>query len=81
MTMSELTTLLGWTAVINIVVLSITFVMITAMKLFAMSIHQALFDVTEQELQLLYLRFLASYKMLNLCLLRPGWRYKLWAID
>ena len=73
MAATELTSLLGWAAVVNIVVLCFTFVMITAMRSTAIKIHQALFDVPERDLLLLYIRFMASYKMLNLCLFIAPW--------
>lgn len=73
MTLTLLTVLLGWTAIINIVVLCLSFVMITAMQQTVIKIHQALFKVPEAELRLLYIRFMASYKLLNLCLFIAPW--------
>lgn len=66
MTMSQLTELLGWAAVINITYLVIATCMIVVMKDRVISIHRKLFDIDEKTLRLKYFSFLSNYKMATL---------------
>lgn len=66
MTIETLTTLLGWTAIINIVFLLVSFFAVIAFKRGVISIHQKLFDVNEAELNRYYFSYLGQFKLLNL---------------
>ena len=66
MTLSQLTELLGWASVINIGFLLITTILLIVMKSAVTSIHSKIFDVSENNLSLIYFKYLANYKTLSL---------------
>jgi hypothetical protein len=63
LTISELTTLLGWASVLNIAYLCIAALALTFMRSVLFSIHGKMFDIDEKELGAMYFRFLSNYKV------------------
>lgn len=64
-TLSQLTELLGWVSVVNIFVLFLIFITLTTIKKTVISIHSKMFDIKENELNLIYFEYIASYKKLT----------------
>ena len=65
-TLSQLTELLGWASVLNIGFLLFATVLLIVLKPMVISIHGKLFGVPENDLSIIYFRYLASYKTLTL---------------
>lgn len=65
-TLSQLTELLGWASVLNIGFLLFTTVLLIIMKPMVISIHGKLFGVSENDLSIIYFKYLAGYKTLTL---------------
>ena len=59
-----LTEFLGWCAVINIGLLSISAIMLMSMRGWIINIHAKMTGVSEAELPRLYLDYLGNYKVL-----------------
>ncbi|MFK8115257.1 MAG: DUF6868 family protein [Rubripirellula sp.] len=66
MTIENLTTLMGWCALLNIGLLATSTVGLVVGKRFATSIHSRLFDLDETELAKAYFQYLANYKIATL---------------
>lgn len=66
MTLSELTELLGWAAIINIAYLCIASFTLVFMKGAVTSIQKKMFDLDEKELNSKYFDFLSVYKIITL---------------
>ncbi len=64
MTLSELTTLLAWCSAINITLLVLATLILTALRQPIMALHGKLFGLNEQELQRAYFQYLGHYKIL-----------------
>lgn len=64
MSMTELTSFLGWCTLINAVLLILAFLMLTLSREWIMSIHARIFQVPEDALPGIYLGFLGKYKLL-----------------
>lgn len=64
-TLSQLTELFGWASALNIIFLLIASILLVAMKSVIASIHGKMFGVSESELSLIYIKYLASYKTLS----------------
>jgi hypothetical protein len=60
----ELTEFLGWAAVLNIALLSISSIMLMLMKNWITSIHSKMFNIPESELPVIYFKYLGDYKLL-----------------
>jgi len=67
-TTEELTTLLGWSSVINIAILSISTIGVIAMRGAITGIHSRLFGLDEKDLGRAYFQYLAQYKIAILVL-------------
>ena len=63
---SQLTELLGWAAIVNIAYLFLAAVILIFMKSTILSIHKKLFDIDEKELNFKYFDFLSTYKIATL---------------
>lgn len=63
MSMEALAAFLGWCTVINIVILALAALGITAMRGFAVRIHSGMFGVPEPDLLRAYFSYLANYKI------------------
>ncbi|ANJ66574.1 hypothetical protein A9404_03530 [Halothiobacillus diazotrophicus] len=64
MSMTELTTFLGWCTLINTVLLFVAFLMLSLARKRIMTIHARIFQVPEEALPGIYLGFLGKYKLL-----------------
>ena len=64
-TLSQLTELLGWASIINIAFLFVMFFALTVMKGTVTAIHSKMFGISKGELQLIYFKYLANYKILT----------------
>lgn len=65
-TISQLTTLLGWASVINIAYLLLATITLIFMRETISSIHSKMLDVDKKELSSKYFDFLSIYKVLTL---------------
>ncbi|OMH39148.1 DUF6868 family protein [Motiliproteus sp. MSK22-1] len=65
-TLSQLTELLGWAAVVNIAYLLLATLTMIFMRGAISSIHSKLLGVDEKELGSLYFKFLSNYKIMTL---------------
>ncbi len=65
-TISQLTELLGWASVINIVYLLLATVILMFMRGTISSIHSKMFDLEKKELGSKYFDFLSVYKIVTL---------------
>ena len=63
LTTEELTTLLGWSSVINIAILSVSTIAVIAMRGAITGIHSRLFGMNEKDLGRAYFQYLAQYKI------------------
>ena len=63
MTMQTLTELLGWTSVINILILLFTTLILIVMRRTITGMHSKLFGLDEQDLGRAYFQYLAQYKI------------------
>jgi len=63
MTISDLTALLGWAAVINIAVLLVSTIGLVAMRRPITAIHARLFGLDEKDLGRAYFQYLAQFKI------------------
>ena len=66
MTISQLTELLGWAALINIAYLALATLLISSMKGALFSIHSKMFDIDQEQLNIKYFDFLSIYKIATL---------------
>ncbi|GGW79544.1 DUF6868 family protein [Alteromonas halophila] len=64
LTLSQLQTLLGWCLVIHLVMLTVTAVLVVAVRPLLLRIHASLTGLTETQILPMYFRFIAYYKML-----------------
>lgn len=62
-TTESLTQFFGWCSVINIALLVFTTVIIMILREPILTIHSKLFNIEEEKLQLLYIQFIALYKI------------------
>ncbi|MEM6812600.1 MAG: DUF6868 family protein [Pseudomonadota bacterium] len=68
MTLDQLIDFFGWMALINIGILAFSSFFSIVFRKFAHGIHKKLFDINEKELDLIYFRHLANYKVLTIIL-------------
>ena len=64
MDIHQLTLFLGWCTVINVSVLTVSTVLLSAFKTFVITIHSKLLGIECAALPPLYFRYLANYKVL-----------------
>ncbi|MBX2830581.1 MAG: hypothetical protein KTR23_05320 [Rhodospirillales bacterium] len=62
--MEQITTFLGWSTLINFVLLMVTFLCLTVFRGPILRLHSAMFKITPEELMPRYLGFMAFYKVL-----------------
>lgn len=65
-TLTQLTELLGWAALLNICFLMFATIVLVVFKSTVIKIHNKLFEVSEERLSQAYFRYLANYKTLTL---------------
>jgi len=63
-TLSSLTTFLGWCSVVNIGLLLLSVVCVTLIKGPVMNIHSKIFGIDKDELPFMYFEYLGQYKIL-----------------
>ncbi|MCC5451870.1 hypothetical protein LMJ53_09055 [Rheinheimera sp. UJ51] len=66
MTLSQLTELLGWAALLNLAYLTFVSLMLMLGRNFAIALHQKFFDLDAAALQLKFYAFLSHYKVITL---------------
>lgn len=66
MSISQLTELLGWAAILNMAMLMVASVSLLLFKDRISAIHSKMFGLDKQELPALYFQYLANYKVLTL---------------
>jgi len=65
-TLSQITELFGWASVLNIGFLLLATMLLVSMKSIIVSLHSNMFGIPENELPLIYFKYLANYKTLSL---------------
>ncbi len=65
-TLSHLTELLGWVSILNIGMLLFAGFVMIIMRSFVIGVHSKLFSVPEEELPIIYFKYLANYQTLTL---------------
>ena len=68
MTTAELATMLGWSAVINTLVLLVSTILLIALRSPIAGIHNKLFGLDDKDLGRAYFQYLAQYKIAILVL-------------
>lgn len=68
MNIENLISFLGWSTVINMIILALSAIMITVLKQPILKIHTKLTHVSEEKLQEFYLSFLGNYKLVIIVL-------------
>ena len=63
MTMNELTAFFGWASVINIAILALMTLGVTALKGLGVSVHGKMFNLSAEELMRQYFQYLGQYKI------------------
>ena len=66
MTIPELTELLGWATVINLIFLIVSSLFVTFLRSTAVQIHSKIFGLKEEDLLRAYFQYLAQYKIVVL---------------
>ena len=64
--LSQITEILGWASVLNMVFLLFAAISLVVMKSAIISIHSKMFGVPESDLTIIYFKYLANYKTLTL---------------
>jgi hypothetical protein len=64
-TLSQLTELLGWASILNIGVLLIAGIFLILLRSFVTSIHSKMFGIPENDLPIIYFKYLANYKTVS----------------
>ena len=57
-------TFLGWNLLIHTGFLMFIFLLLTAAKSWVVKLHQAMFELTKEQLERVYFSFIATYKLL-----------------
>jgi hypothetical protein len=65
-TLTQVTEMLGWASILNIGFLFFATIMLITMRSFVVSMHSKMFSIPENELLLIYFKYLANYKTLSL---------------
>ncbi|MGI9513724.1 MAG: DUF6868 family protein [Anderseniella sp.] len=63
MTIEQMTQFFGWCAILNIAMLAIAAAILIWQKEWVLKIHSGMFGVPEQELSIVYFKYLAYYKI------------------
>lgn len=66
MTIEILTTVLGWSSVINIAMLALTSLLLISMRSRIARIHSRLFGIEDRQLPAIYVGYLGTYKLMIL---------------
>ncbi len=66
MTIETLTTLLGWSAIINMGILLFSTIMLLLMRNMSTKLHAKWFDLEEADVSKAYFQYLAQYKIATL---------------
>ena len=61
--LQTLTTFLGWCSVINVIALLVASLMLVLMRNFVAGIHGKMFGVSKEQISLVYVHYLANYKI------------------
>lgn len=64
MAIEKIVSFLGWSTVVNMVILSISAVLLLLFRQSIVTIHSQLFNVEHKSLNLLYVQYFAFYKVL-----------------
>ena len=64
-TLTQLNELLGWAALLNISILVLATLLLSVMRTTIISIHSKMFNISENELSIIYFKYLANYKILT----------------
>lgn len=65
MILSQLTELLGWASILNIGMLFFASIVLALMRPCITSIHSKLFGISENDLAIIYFKYLANYKIVS----------------
>ena len=60
---SQLTSFLGWCALLNLIFLGLATFALIAMRGFILPIHERILGIPQEELLLLYIQYIAQYKI------------------
>ena len=63
MNLEQLTTLLGWSLVINTALLLVAWAAVTLLREFVLSIHTRMLGLSEEALMPIYINYIAQYKI------------------
>jgi len=63
-TLSDITELLGWASIINICALILAAFFLTVMRGTIIAIHSKMFGLSDNDLLLIYVKYMANYKTL-----------------
>jgi len=66
MTINELTTFLGWCSILNIVLLTLSAILVILLKERIAKIHAWMFGLDQRIIQQMYFQYLANYKIATL---------------
>lgn len=66
LTVAEVTSFLGWCSVLNVALLAYSAVMLTLFNAMVKRLHQKLFGLSDESLDMIYFKFLGQYKLLIL---------------
>ena len=61
--LSNIIAFFGWCTVINLAIYGCTLVILTVFKDLVLGFHTSLFNVSDNELELQYFKFVANYKL------------------
>lgn len=64
MSSEQIVSFLGWATVINLIILSVSAVLLLLFRQSIVTIHSQLFNVEHKSLNLLYVQYFAFYKVL-----------------
>lgn len=68
-TIEQLTELLGWASILNIGYLILATILLVLFRPLITSLHSKLFNIPENELPVIYFKFVANYKLLFVVLI------------
>jgi hypothetical protein len=65
-TLSQLTEILGWVSILNIGFLLFAGILLILMRSYVTSLHSKMFGIPENDLAIIYFKYLGNYKTLSL---------------
>ncbi|WP_415890964.1 DUF6868 family protein [Neptuniibacter sp. SY11_33] len=68
MSVDQITAFFGWSSILSIAVLLFTTLALMLMRSSVIPLHSKLLGVSEDQLPVLYFKYLANFKLLSLCL-------------